>query len=134
MQPVVVKQVDERVLEVRSGSAVTLVDGSGRSDGTFRSAELLLGALGSCVVGTMLSRARDLGCDISDVRIELRHTVSGTSPERIVRIRAVLTYDGAVSPEQERELVHAASSCKIHTTLHHGVETSLEVNRVPRES
>lgn len=130
MSPVVVRQVDERILEVRSGQAVTMVDGSGRSEGTFRSAELLVGALGSCVAGTMLSRARELGCAISDVRVELRHTVSGSAPERIVRVRGVLTYVGVVSAEQEQELAHAANTCKIHTTLHHGLESSLEVVRV----
>jgi putative redox protein len=131
VEPVVVRQVDGRVLEVAVRDAVTRVDGSAdHAEGTFRSAELLLGALGSCMAGTMMSRAGELGCAVADVRVELRQTVSTSGPLRISRIRATVTYDGSVSPEQEAELARAAHTCKIHATLEHGVPVAVEVRNV----
>lgn len=124
---VLVQQVQGKKLEVRTEHATTIVDGSHDASPTsFRSVELLLGALGSCMIGTMLTEAEKQGIDVSDVKIELRPVVT-LAPERVSRIRMSMSFQGQVDADQIKILTEAAESCKVHNSLHHGVTTSLEI-------
>lgn len=128
---VVVERLHDRLLQVRSRNAVTTVDGTGddQSD-AFRSVELLLASLGACMVGTMLAAAQEKSIDVADVAVELKPVVTLT-PERVSRIRMKMTLSGTFSDGDLDFLKTAAQSCKVHHSLHHGVETQLEVTASP---
>lgn len=123
---VVVERVDGRLLRITSRDAVTTVDGSGDDSAAFRSVELLLASLGSCMVGTMLAAARENSIEVADVRVELKPVVALT-PERVSRIRMKMTIGGEFTEPELTLLETAAQSCKVHNSLHHGVETQLDI-------
>lgn len=128
---VVVRQVEGHKLEVRTPNSAVLVDGQDGTANAFRSVELLLGALGSCMIGTMLTEAERQNIDVSDVEVRLRPVVT-MAPERVSRIRMTMSLTGELTSDQVEMLSRAAESCKVHNSLHNGVATNLEiVSRAP---
>lgn len=125
---VVVERIEGKTLRVTAGNATTMIDGAGTDGSTgFRSVDLLLASLGSCMVGTMLSAAAEAAIEVTDVRVELRPVVSLTPHERVSRIRMKMTISGSITDEDRVALTAAAESCKVHSSLHHGVQTQLDV-------
>ena len=98
----------------------------GRGTGTLRSVELLLAALGSCMLGTMLVFAENVGVELEDVSLELRPTVA-ERPERVERIDMTLRIAGDVPPQRLASLRRVAEHCKVHATLEHVPELTLSV-------
>lgn len=128
MQMVVERMKDHR-LEARTETATVVVDRPAAKDGdanVFRSVELLLASLGTCMVGTMLSFAEDEGIPVEDVRVELKPLVA-LNPERVSKIRMTMHLGGDLSQEQMDRLKAAAEQCKVHNTLHAGAATELKV-------
>lgn len=123
---VVIERLEGKRLRVSSGTAETLVEGSDDATGAFRSVELLLASLGSCMVGTMLSAATERGLAVEGVRVELKPMVA-FGPERVTKIRMKMALEGDLDEEQLAFLREAAESCKVHTSLHSGIQTHLEV-------
>ncbi len=126
MAHVTVERIAGKRLEVRAGRARAIVDRSveegGAGDG-FRSVELLLGALGSCTIGTMLTFADEAGIAVGAVRAELK-AVTSLSTNTVTRAKLELHVDGELSDEDLTRLGEAAASCKVHRSLHDGVETT----------
>ena len=87
----------------------------GPGDG-WRPTELVLAALGGCMVGTMLSFAADQEIPVGDVRMVLEDEVAGP-PKRIGVIAMTMFIAGDVSPRQLESLKRVASKCKIGNTL-----------------
>ena len=87
----------------------------GPGDG-WRPTELVLAALGGCMVGTMLSFAADQEIPVGDVRMVLEDEVAGP-PKRIGVITMTMSITGDVSPRQLESLKRVASKCKIGNTL-----------------
>jgi uncharacterized OsmC-like protein len=133
MARVVVQRVAGRRLEVRAGDAVAIIDKSvadgGAGDG-FRSVELLLGALGSCTIGTMLSAAEEAGIELGDVRADLTAITSLTT-DTVTRAKLTLTVEGDLTPEETALLEAAAAHCKVHRSLHDGIETQFALRAEP---
>ncbi|HVA31568.1 MAG TPA: OsmC family protein [Gaiellaceae bacterium] len=110
-------------LEVRARDVTLAV---GRGEGTLRSVELLLAALGSCMLGTMLVFADNVGISLAGVSLELTPTLAG-GPERVSRIDMTMRIDGDVEPKRLASLRRVAEHCKVHSTLEHGPELTLAV-------
>lgn len=124
---VIVEQLGPKTLLVRAGDATTMVDRSGQEGSVgFRSVDLLLASLGSCTVGSMLGAAERLGIEVSGVSIELKPVVTLT-PERVSRIRMKMRIPDHLPEDQLTVLKAAAESCKVHNSLHFGIETSMEL-------
>lgn len=125
---VVVERVEGKTLRVTAGNSTVIIDGTGQPGSAgFRSVDLLLGSLGSCMVGTMLTVAAQAAIPVTDVRVELRPVVTFAPSERVSRIRTKMTLAGDFSESDLQALNAAASSCKVHNSLHHGIETELEL-------
>lgn len=125
---VVVERIEGKTLRVTAGNATTMIDGSGQEGSTgFRSVDLLLASLGSCMVGTMLTAASQKQIPVTDVRVELRPLVTAAPAERVSRIRMKMTLDGDFSESDLQILEVAAESCKVHNSLHHGIDTQLDL-------
>lgn len=109
----VVERRPDGGLEARARDAVISV---GRLGDGFRSVELLLAALGSCMLGTMLAFAENSGIDLDGVRLELEPTLA-KSPERVEEIRMTMRIEGDVEPRRLESLRRVAEHCKVHSTL-----------------
>lgn len=130
MSRITVTRLAGRRLEVRAGDAVAIIDRSvsegGAGDG-FRSTDLLLGALGSCTIGTMLAFAEAEGIAVEGVRAELT-AITSIATDTVTRAKLTLHLDGDLSAVDLERLNAAAADCKVHRSLHDGVETSLSVS------
>jgi uncharacterized OsmC-like protein len=125
IETVVVERAPDGALEARARD-VTLRIGR-HADGALRSVELLLAALGSCMLGTMLVFAENVGVTVDGVRLELR-PILAAGPERVQRIEMHLHIDGDVDPRRRASLRRVAEHCKVHATLEHGPELTLTVD------
>jgi uncharacterized OsmC-like protein len=119
---VVVERRRDGVLEAGARGVTMEV---GRTGGGFRSVELLLAALGSCMLGTLLAVAENSGIAVDGVSLELE-PVSAGRPERVDQVRMRLTMEG-IEPRRAAALRRAAERCKVHSTLEHGLRLELEV-------
>jgi len=88
----------------------------GRSGGGFHSVELLLAALGSCMLGTMLVFAENSGIRLDGVRLELE-PAHDEGPERVAEVRMRMCVEGDVEPRRLESLRRVAERCKVHSTL-----------------
>jgi uncharacterized OsmC-like protein len=122
---VVVERAADGALEARARD-VTLRVGR-EAEGALRSVELLLAALGSCMLGTMLVFAENVGIPVDGVRLELTPTLAD-GPERVQAIAMRLRIDGDIDPKRRASLQRVAEHCKVHSTLEHGAELTLTVD------
>lgn len=121
-ETVVVERGADGALVVRARD-VTLRVGRQADDG-LRSVELLLAGLGSCMLGTMLAFAENVGVPVDAVRIELTPTIAD-GPERVSRIDMRLRVEGDIDPKRLASLQRVAQHCKVHSTLDRRPELTL---------
>lgn len=119
-----VEQIDGRRMAIRARGLEVIVDDTleagGPGDG-MRPVELLMGALGSCMIGTMITFARNQGISVSDISMTLEdETVE--HPERIATIRIAMHLDTDADDRRIKTLERVAGACKIHNTLERSPE------------
>lgn len=123
-----IEQVAGRRMAVRARGVELIVDDTteagGPGDG-FRPTELLMGALGTCMIGTMINFARNQSISVSNISMTLEDT-EAAHPERIGTIRAVMKLETDATDRRRASLERVAGSCKIHNTLESGPEISFE--------
>jgi len=116
---VAVRQLQGRRFEVEARGLSLIIDQveeqGGPGDG-FRPTELLLGALGACMMGTMLAFAENQAIAVESVQVFLSDEVV-EHPERIGRVRVEMQVAGTISERQAASLRRVAERCKIHSTL-----------------
>jgi putative redox protein len=131
--------VNVTVRHVRAGRLVVeaagmeLVVDRDAPDGSkqgFRPVELLLGALGACTAGTLLSFAESQEVAIDGISVELVAETS-KSPERVSGITMRVTLPEGLSPKADAQLRRLVDRCKIHNTLRLPPEVSVEVDCRP---
>ncbi len=128
-----VTRLEGKRLSVTGTDARLVIDDltpdGGPGDG-WRPTELVLGALGGCMVGTMLSFAADQEIPVGDVRMVLEDEVDGP-PKRIGRITMTMVITGDVTSRQLESLKRVASKCKIGNTLADSPELVFEMKLAP---
>lgn len=114
-----VSSVDDQHLEVTVRDQVLRIDRRAEpgapSDG-FRATELLLAALGACMVGTALEFTRRLELPVSAITMHLEDETA-KHPTRVTAITATLSVDGAISDKDLERIGRVAARCKVHNTL-----------------
>lgn len=114
-----INRVDGKRLSVTGADGQVIIDDlsadGGPGDG-WRPTELVLAALGGCMIGTMLSFAADQDIPIGDVRMVLEDEVAGP-PKRIGAIIMTMFVGGDVTDRQLASLERVAAKCKIGNTL-----------------
>lgn len=96
---------------------------------TFKAGELILGALGACVLGTVRGYAKHHGITgLEDLRVVVLGA-ENEAPSRISRSHVFLELEGHLTAEEELQLQRAAASCRIHNTLAGGVDIQFSVRR-----
>ena len=107
--------------EVRARDAILAVDllpeEGGGIDG-FRSAELLLGALGACTAGTIRAFAVKQGIEGFEGIDIVVDGETAKQPERVATLRLVIDIKGSISDADRDRLLRVGSHCKVHNTLH----------------
>jgi uncharacterized OsmC-like protein len=129
-----VTQVEGRRMAIRARGLELIVDDTleagGPGDG-WRPSELLMGALGTCMIGTMINFATNQGISVSDITMEVEEeTVE--HPERLGTIRIAMHLDTDADDRRIRTLERVAGACKIHNTLERSPEIVFDF--VPRQS
>jgi putative redox protein len=123
-----IEQVAGRRMVVRARGVELIVDDTveagGPGDG-FRPTELLMGALGTCMIGTMINFARNQGVSVSNISMMLED-VEAEHPERIGEIRAVMKLETDATDRRRASLERVAGACKIHNTLESEPEINFE--------
>ncbi|MBK5268149.1 MAG: OsmC family protein [Acidimicrobiia bacterium] len=126
-----VTRVHGKRLEVTGADGRIIIDDlsadGGPGDG-WRPTELVLAALGGCMVGTMLSFAADQGIAVGDVRMVLEDEVA-SPPKRIGRINMTMFVGGDVTDRQLESLKRVASKCKIGNTLADSPDLTFDLRR-----
>ena len=121
-------QIDGRRFALRARGNEVIVDDTieagGPGDG-FRPTELLLGALGACMAGTMANFAGDQGISIDGITMSLADQVE-KAPTRISSISITMVVDADADDRQSASLERVASACKIHNTLAGSTEIDVE--------
>jgi len=114
-----VSQIDGRRFGIRARDVEIIVDDTiedgGPGDG-FRPTELLLGGLGACMMGTMITFAQNQEIPISAVDMVLENETA-EHPERISEIRISMRVSAEATERQVASLRRVAAACKIHNTL-----------------
>lgn len=105
-----------------------LAEDGGPGDG-FRPTELLLGALGACMAGTVLTFAERQELDLTGLSFSIDDEVAD-HPKRVAAITVVMRVGGELSARQLESLGRVAKRCKIHNTLDDGPEIVLRVERL----
>jgi uncharacterized OsmC-like protein len=129
-----VEQVEGRRMAIRARGLELIVDDTleagGPGDG-WRPSELLMGALGTCMIGTMINFARNQGIAVSNVGMEVEEETL-EHPERIGSIRISMELDTDADDRRIRTLERVAGACKIHNTLERSPEITFDF--LPRRS
>lgn len=127
---VAIEQVEGRRMAIRARGLEVIVDDTveagGPGDG-FRPSELLMGALGTCMIGTMITFARNQGIGVSNVSMQLDDE-SLQHPERIGTIRISMDLDTDADDRRVNTLERVAGACKIHNTLERSPEIVFDFN------
>lgn len=121
-----VDQIAGRRFAIRARGLEIVVDDTaergGPGDG-FRPTELLLGGLGACMMGTMITFARNQDIPIRSVHMELDDE-EVPHPERVGRIAITMQVEAEATERQIQSLRRVAQACKIHNTLQRPPEFS----------
>ncbi|WP_186526225.1 OsmC family protein [Leekyejoonella antrihumi] len=115
-----VTQIAGQRFEVHTDGATLTVDvptAQGGQPGGFSSGELLLGALGACMLGTLVEAEALQGTQLEGVAVELV-AEAAAKPQRIGSIDVHLELPAGLPPQQQDRYTRSPSRCKIHNTLH----------------
>ena len=120
-----VEQVEGRRFRIRARGVEAIVDDTLESGGP---------ALGSgppnwysapAWAGMMLNFARNQGIPVSAITLAVEEETT-ERPQRIGRIRVAMRVRASCTEHQVASLERVAAACKIHNTLEHGPEMSLD--------
>ena len=92
-----------------------LVEDGGPGDG-FRPTELLVGALGACTMGTVLTFAKNTDLAVSGLSMTIE-AEKASAPSRVASISMVLEVAGDIDEADLARLSRVAAACTVHATL-----------------
>lgn len=124
-----VRWLDGKRLEVSARGNRIIVDqvyADGREEMGFRPTELLLGALGACTMGTVLTFCNNMKIPVESFEIGVEGK-RDTAPERISEIQVSLSVAGDIPEERLDTLKRVAKGCRIHYTITHPPKIELEL-------
>ena len=124
-----VRRIDGKRLEVSARGNRVIVDqiyADGREDLGFRPTELLLGALGACTMGTVLTFCDNMKIPVDAFTIDVEGKRE-TAPERISEIQVSICLEGDIPTERLDTLKRVANGCRIHYTITHPPKNQLNI-------
>lgn len=124
-----VKWLEGKRIEVSARGNRIIVDqvyADGKEDMGFRPTELLLGALGACTMGTVLTFCQNMKIPVESFTIGVEGKRE-TAPERISEIQVDLRIEGDIPEERLDTLKRVANGCRIHYTITHAPKVELKL-------
>lgn len=124
---------DLRTRATHLASGQTLItdaplDNQGKGE-AFSPTDLCATSLAACILTIMGIRARDAGINMEGTTIRVHKIMSAEPPRRIVRIEMDMIMPPLpYSPEEQRILQEASSSCPVCRSLSEALETRLSVS------
>jgi putative redox protein len=92
-------------------------DNQGKGE-AFSPTDLVVTALGSCIVTTMAIKCRNMGIDIDGTRIDV-NKIMASDPRRIAQIDVTLHMpDHPYTDKEKKILEHTAMTCPVAISLH----------------
>lgn len=88
--------------------------------------EPVLDCLGACILGTVLTFARDTNIDLDDICLTM-DADSARHPDRLETMRATTTVTGQVTEKQLVSLSRVTARCKIHNIFEHRPAIELDM-------
>ncbi|MDE3139334.1 MAG: OsmC family protein [Acidobacteriota bacterium] len=107
--------------------AVDLLPNDGGASDGFRSAELLLAALGACTAGTVRSFAVNQSIEGFEGIDIIVNGETAKGPERVSQIDVDVHIRGDISESDLERLMRVGSRCKVHNTLHSDPEVNVRL-------
>jgi len=124
-----IRRLEGKRIEVSARGNRLVVDeiyADGREAMGFRPTELLLGALGACTMGTVLTFCKNMNIPVESFSIGVKGKRE-TAPERISEIEVSLRLAGDVPEERLETLKRVAKGCRIHYTITHAPKIELQL-------
>ncbi len=103
------------------------VDNQGRGE-SFSPTDLCATALATCMTTIMGMRARDLGVDLTGMKIEIVKEMSQEGLRRIARLPVEFWIPCDPSEEQKALLRHAAETCPVMLSLDREIEKPITMH------
>lgn len=91
-----------------------------------RPSQMLLAALGACMLSTGVEFLHGQGRETSGAALELEYELA-SRPMRISKVSTMVTLPEGLSKAQEGQFTRSIGRCAIHNTLHHSVEVDIDV-------
>jgi uncharacterized OsmC-like protein len=120
-----------RAKHVKSGNALVTdapIDNQGKGE-AFSPSDLLVTALGSCMLTIMGIAAREHDIDLEGVKLETLK-IMGTNPRRVSRVEIEIDFPvGKTYTEKQRLILEkAAKTCPVIESLHPDMEKEFKFN------
>lgn len=88
--------------------------------------QMLLAALGACMLSTGVEFLHALGRETSGSALELDYELA-SRPVRISKVNTTVTLPEGLTEAQSGQFTRSIGRCAIHNTLHHSVEVGFTV-------
>lgn len=117
---------------LQSGSTVLTdapVDNQGKGE-LFSPTDLVATALGSCMMTIMGIKARDMGIDLTNTKMEVTK-IMGTNPRRITEIKIDIHLPQSLSSLSEKDktiIENAGLTCPVAKSLHQDLVQNITFN------
>jgi len=131
-----IRWIEGKRIEVAARGSSIIVDeiyADGRENSGFRPTELLLGALGACTMGTVLTFCSNMKVPVESFSIEVEGKRE-KAPERIGEITVSMQVGGDITQERLETLRRVAKGCRIHYTITHAPKIDLSLENSPAGS
>lgn len=125
-----VRWLEGKRIEVSARGNRLIIDeiyADGREGMGFRPTELLLGALGACTMGTVLTFCKNMKIPVQSFSIGVEGKRE-TAPERVGEIQVSLRLAGDIPRERLDTLKRVAKGCRIHYTITHAPKIEMELS------
>src|SRR5450631_3517984 len=133
MTSTVIYEGDLRTVALHNASGTTIetdapVDNQGKGE-KFSPSDLVVTALGSCVLTIMGQKARDLNIDLKGTSIDIQKTMKA-DPRRISGISLTFHFPPALNLSEKNKTIlqRAADTCPVCESIHPDIEVQINYN------
>ena len=100
-------------------------DNQGRGE-AFSPTDLCATSLMTCMATIMGILARNLGYDLSGLKMEVRKHMTAAAPRRIEKLIVIYRFPLPADADTQLKLRRAAETCPVHRSLHPDVQIHVE--------
>lgn len=101
------------------------VDHAGKGR-TFSPTDLLTTALATCIATVMGIYAERKKIDLRGMHLTIEKQMTPSPPRRIARLDIQIQMPVTIPQEEREKLVHVASTCPVHKSLHPEIEVTIK--------